>query len=77
MLLSQTQVFYFLSLQPKYRRPLIFQTMNSVRSNNLTLKYQKFTPLGCKDRRINTFTVHASVKSAHYCTMYIVHTYEI
>ena len=29
--------------------PLIFQTFNSGRSNSLSLKYQRFTPLGCKD----------------------------
>ena len=27
----------------------IFQTMNSVRSNNIRLKYHRFTPSGCKD----------------------------
>ena len=31
------------------RRPLTFQTMNSVRLNNLSLKYQRCTPSGCKD----------------------------
>ena len=31
------------------RRPYIFQAMNSVGSNNLSFKYQRFTPLGCKD----------------------------
>ena len=30
-------------------RPLIFQTINSLRSNSLSLKYQRFTPSGCKD----------------------------
>jgi len=30
-------------------RPLIFQTMHSVRSNSLSLKYQRFTSLSCKD----------------------------
>ena len=34
------------------RRPLIFQTINSVRSNNLGLKYQRFTRSGCKDAGI-------------------------
>ena len=29
-----------------WRKPLIFQTINSVRPNNLSLKYQRFTPLG-------------------------------
>ena len=28
---------------------LIFQTMNCVRSKNLSLKYQRFTPSDCKD----------------------------
>ena len=30
-------------------RPKIFQTMNSVRSNNISLKYQRFTTFGSKD----------------------------
>ena len=35
----------------RYCRPYIFQSMISVRSNNLSLKYQRFTPPGCKDYR--------------------------
>ena len=31
------------------RPALIFQTINSVRSNNFSLKYQRFTQSGCKD----------------------------
>ena len=31
------------------------QTMNSVRSNNLSLKYQSFTTLGCKDVGVRKF----------------------
>ena len=31
------------------RRPQIFQTMNSIRSNNVSLKYQRFATLGSKD----------------------------
>ena len=31
------------------RRPSIFQTMNVVRSNNISLKYQRFIPSGCRD----------------------------
>ena len=31
------------------RRPLIFQTMNAVRSYNISLKYQRSTSSGCKD----------------------------
>ena len=30
-------------------RHLIFQTINSVRSKNQNLKYQRFTPSDCKD----------------------------
>ena len=30
-------------------RPYLFQTKYTVRSNNLSLKYQKFTPSGSKD----------------------------
>ena len=37
------------------RRPLIFQTMNHVRPNNISLKHQRFTPLGCKDVEIRKF----------------------
>ena len=29
--------------------------MNSVRLDNLSLKYQRFTRLGCKDKRIKKF----------------------
>ena len=31
---------------------MIFQTINSVKSNSLSLKYQRFTPSGCKDIRV-------------------------
>ena len=31
------------------RRPLIFQTLKDIRSNNVSLKYQSFTSKGCKD----------------------------
>ena len=34
------------------RKPLTFQTMTSIRSNNKSLKYQRFTTLGFKDRGI-------------------------
>ena len=33
--------------------PFIFRTINSVRSNSLSLKYQRFTPSGCKDIRVS------------------------
>ena len=34
---------------PRSYRLKIFQTINYVKSNILRLKYQKFTPSGCKD----------------------------
>ena len=37
------------------RRPLIFQTMNSVRPNNLSLKQQRFTSSDCEDIGIRHF----------------------
>ncbi len=33
-------------------RPLIFKTMNSIRSDNLSMKYQRFAQQGCKDIEI-------------------------
>jgi len=41
---SQALLFNLFIFATRCRRPWIFQTMNSVRSNNLSLKYQKFTP---------------------------------
>ena len=35
--------------------PCIFQTINSIGSNNQSLKNQKLTPLGCKDIGIRKF----------------------
>ena len=37
------------NLGTHFPRPLIFQTINYVSSNSLSLKYQRFTPSGCKD----------------------------
>ena len=45
--LPQTSNFNTIATQ--CRRSLIFQTMNAIRSNNVSLKYQRLTPLGCKD----------------------------
>ena len=36
------------SLATHFPRPLIFQTINSVRSNSPSLKYQRSTPSGCE-----------------------------
>ena len=48
--LPRTQIlFYLLIFSTQCRRPWIFQTLNSVRSNKLGLKYQIFTPFGCRD----------------------------
>ena len=38
-----------------WRRPWIFPTMNYIRSNNLSLKWQRFTPSGWKDIWIRQF----------------------
>ena len=35
--------------------PKLLQTMNSFRSNNLSLKYHRSTPPGCKDMGIGKF----------------------
>ena len=32
-----------------WRKPLIFQTMISSKSNNLSLKYKRLPPKGCKE----------------------------
>ena len=37
------------------RRSYVFQTINSLRLNNLSLKYQMFMPSGCKDIQIKKF----------------------
>ena len=41
----------------------IFQTMNSVGSKSLSLKYQRFTPSGCKDMWIRKFKFLAPLKN--------------
>ena len=42
-------------------RSWIFQTMNSVRSNNISLKYQRFTTLGSIDQEFNARKVISEV----------------
>ena len=44
------------------RRPYIFQTINSVRSNNLSLKYLRFIHTGCIDKEIRKFEVVAKTQ---------------
>ena len=53
--LLQTLTVSPIHLSNRCRRPLIFQTMNSVKSNSLSLKYRRFTPSGCKDIEIRKF----------------------
>ena len=57
----------FISLQNQCCKSWIFQTMNSVRSHNLNLKYWRLTLSGCKDieiknvslrHRLNSFTFY-------------------
>ena len=43
------------NIQTQCRRPQTFQTMNSVRSNNLSLKYQRFTTSDSEDIGIKKF----------------------
>ena len=42
-------------LQHYIKDLLMFQTMNSSWSNSQSLKYQRFTPSGCKDGGIRIF----------------------
>ena len=53
--LPQILIFYL------GRRSNTFQTMNSIRSNNITLKYQRFTPSGRKEVGIRKFEFVARV----------------
>ena len=46
----------------QYYRPLICQTMHSVRSDNLNLKYQRCTQSGCKDIVILNFEFVAKIQ---------------
>ena len=48
--LPQTLIFYNLFIfATQCSRPLIFQTINSARAYNLSLKYLRFTPSGSID----------------------------
>ena len=47
--------------------PLIFQTMNSIRSNILTLKYQRFTSSDWKDIRIRKYLCVAKTQFLQNC----------
>ena len=64
--MSQAQIFLFqypnipISQYPnfpisQYPNIPIFQTIKSVRSNNLSSRYQRFTSSGCQDKEIRKF----------------------
>ena len=50
--LTLTNSIYFFNSNSKI---LDISTINSVRSNNLSFKYQRFTPSDCKDLGIRIF----------------------
>jgi len=52
IVLPQNLIFQFYIFATRCHKPLIFQTMNSVKSNSLNLKYRRFAPSGCKDIEI-------------------------
>ena len=58
----------FLSFKKSYPyilatcRPWIFKNINSVRSNNLSFKYQRFIPTSCRDIEIRKFEVVAKTQ---------------
>ena len=49
-------------LATQCHRPQIFQTISSVRSNNLSLKFQRFTPTGCRDIEMRKFEFAAKTQ---------------
>ena len=50
------------NLAARFPRPLMFQTINSGRSNSLSLKYQRFTPIGCKDIGVRKWKIVAKTQ---------------
>ena len=53
--LSQTLSFEFLYLRNPIDLRYFYRSMNSIWSNNLSLKYQWFSPSGCQDIEIGKF----------------------
>ena len=45
----QTLIFNLYIFETQCRRPYIFETMNYVRTNNLSMKYQGLKSADCKD----------------------------
>ena len=60
--LPQTLTFPAYILTTRCRRPLIFQTMYTVRLNSISLKYHRFTPSGCKDIGLRKFEFVATTQ---------------
>ena len=50
--------------------PMIFQTMNSVRSNNISFKSPRFKPSGCRDIGIRTFKFVVKTQFLYYWIFY-------
>ena len=63
--LPQAQIFFQLTLC----NPMSFQTMNSVRLNIVSSKYQRFTPSGCTDIEIKKFDSKTSYIKSNYQTV--------
>ena len=63
----QTLNFFLNILATRCRRPLIFQTINYVRSSSVSLKYRRFTPSGYKDKGFIKFEFVA--KTQFLCDM--------
>ena len=53
--MQQTLINDLFIFATRFRRPLMFQTMNSVRSKSLSFKNQKLKPSGYKDIGIRIF----------------------
>ena len=67
VLATNSHFLITISIYPNVtRRPLIFQTINSVRSNNLCLKYPRFTPSGYRDKGIRLRVLHSLNKILTY-----------
>ena len=61
---------------------MIFQTMNHVRPNNLSLKFQRCTPLGCNDEGIRKFEfgtipLYSDYISANYSCDLVAYKFSI
>ena len=64
--LRQTMNFFPNILATRCRRPLIFQTLNYVRSSSQSLKYRRFKLLDCKDKGIRKFEFVAKTQFLYH-----------